>query len=641
MLIKTPHRFIGLTVAALLLSQAAHAGSLSPTLSQLVARFALSPRAAVIRTRRTSPAALAMVFSAHVDAGGAVQVYIHYRSGEAPGQAALQALGASGIESALGVTQAWVPIGRLQQVARMHGVTRLGLPAYAIVRGQSLAGPRASTCGSVPSGLDIDAGGIAAENIQALQSAGVTGSGVKVGIISNGVDCMSSSQNQGYLPQNVWTDSSLTGNGSEGVAMLEEIHAAAPGAQLGFCGPNTTVEFITCYDDLAAWGADVIADDLGFPTSFFFNDPTGDAFTQAVGQFAQDNPGISLVTAAGNDSEDYFQADYAPSSATSPIALSPTGYTPEPGGTTGRQYQSVMDIGGESYQTVNVTAASSATVNFLLTWDDPKHGPYDDLDLFLLDANNNILDASTFDQTADATVAPGSASWMPPEEYVQYTNNSGTAQTLKLVVMCYVCDQTQTLLVKLGGTLDAAGSFAHVTAGGLYGQAALDDELTAAAAYLDGKGNNHAHVELFSERGPYVGGDWLNGTSMTWKPDLAAIDGVTVSGAGGFSSPFYGTSAASPNVAAVIALLRSEFAGSNYSAAQWKKLVMAAGNQGRVNTSPPNAIGSGLVDARASAALYQREHSAAHKGGGGGGTIGFATLALLMGLAALARRRGS
>src|SRR5262249_11844981 len=39
------------------------------------------------------------------------------------------------------------------------------------------------------------------------------------------------------------------------------------------------------------------------------------------------------------------------------------------------------------------------------------------------------------------------------------------------------------------------------------------------------------------------------------KPDITAIDGVTVTGAGGFGSPFFGTSAASPHLGGVAALL--------------------------------------------------------------------------------------
>ncbi|HHU85189.1 MAG TPA: S8 family serine peptidase, partial [Peptococcaceae bacterium] len=43
------------------------------------------------------------------------------------------------------------------------------------------------------------------------------------------------------------------------------------------------------------------------------------------------------------------------------------------------------------------------------------------------------------------------------------------------------------------------------------------------------------------------------------KPDVCGIDGVRVTGAGGFSSTFYGTSAAAPHVAAIAALTWAQY----------------------------------------------------------------------------------
>ena len=44
---------------------------------------------------------------------------------------------------------------------------------------------------------------------------------------------------------------------------------------------------------------------------------------------------------------------------------------------------------------------------------------------------------------------------------------------------------------------------------------------------------------------------------MLQKPDFTAADGVSVTGVGGFPSPFFGTSAAAPHAAAIAALLKS------------------------------------------------------------------------------------
>jgi subtilisin family serine protease len=45
------------------------------------------------------------------------------------------------------------------------------------------------------------------------------------------------------------------------------------------------------------------------------------------------------------------------------------------------------------------------------------------------------------------------------------------------------------------------------------------------------------------------------------KPDVTGAAGVAVTGAGGFSNPFYGTSAAAPHIAAIAGLVWSKYPG--------------------------------------------------------------------------------
>ena len=61
----------------------------------------------------------------------------------------------------------------------------------------------------------------------------VTGVGVKVCVLSDGVDSLAASQAAGELPAvDVLPDQA--GDGDEGTAMLEILHDVAPGAELGF-----------------------------------------------------------------------------------------------------------------------------------------------------------------------------------------------------------------------------------------------------------------------------------------------------------------------------------------------------------------------------------------------------------------------
>src|SRR6185295_19282858 len=53
-------------------------------------------------------------------------------------------------------------------------------------------------------------------------------------------------------------------------------------------------------------------------------------------------------------------------------------------------------------------------------------------------------------------------------------------------------------------------------------------------------------MEFFSSHGPTLDG--------RQKPDVSAIDGVSITGAGRFPSTFFGTSAAAPHAAGIAAL---------------------------------------------------------------------------------------
>src|SRR5438045_2944974 len=57
----------------------------------------------------------------------------------------------------------------------------------------------------------------------------------------------------------------------------------------------------------------------------------------------------------------------------------------------------------------------------------------------------------------------------------------------------------------------------------------------------------HSTIEYFSSIGPTVDG--------RQKPDVSGIDGVSITGAGSFENPFFGSSAATPHAAGVAALL--------------------------------------------------------------------------------------
>ena len=84
-----------------------------------------------------------------------------------------------------------------------------------------------------------------------------------------------------------------------------------------------------------------------------------------------------------------------------------------------------------------------------------------------------------------------------------------------------------------------------VPAGGIVGHPAVAGVLATGAIGSDDLG--HDQLEAFSDYG--ASEIYFPTRETREKPELIGIDGVAITGAGGFSTPFYGTSAAAPHVA--------------------------------------------------------------------------------------------
>ena len=195
-------------------------------------------------------------------------------------------------------------------------------------------------------------------------ATGITGQGISVGVISDGDTHISTSQKSGDLPASIVDDpndaGSFKSSGDEGTAMMEIVYDLAPGVkQLGFCGPQSTVDFITCLDDFANnIDANIIVDDLAFPGGAMFSD---DDFTKAVQAFSTTHPNTRLVAATGNDSTAYWQGTWQPmvTNTTTPV-----------NGVTYTQVQNFDTSGGQTpYLTVTVPAGDQ--IAYIVEWNDP------------------------------------------------------------------------------------------------------------------------------------------------------------------------------------------------------------------------------------------------------------------------------
>lgn len=526
---------------------------LSPALRRAVERAragrlgtsAVAPTAPALPGGARRPAESGRRPRLHIDAAGRALVYIHLGCpADATLLARLRSQGAS-IERVRRsdkrtLVQARVPLARLLALSDLPCVSRITLPSYGRPR-----------TGSVTTEGDAI---VRADLVRASPPSGfgLDGSGVKVGVISAGVLGLSNAQASGDLPTVDVLDPGCTSaedpGCAEGTAMLEIVHDLAPGAVLGFYGPTTSLDFCSGVDTLrGTFGADVIVDDLGFFAEPYFEDGT-------VAQCVRDaiSAGVVYVSAAGNDAETHYQGAYVDS---------------------GDGLGSHLISPGNN--TFEVTGSQPIVI---LQWSNPFGASGDDYDLCLAsETPSECASFNTQQSGADDPIEIGSFSCTNGCT-LQVRLVSGNARTLELFV--------------LDGWL-ASGD--RTAADSIFGHPAVPGAIAVAAVNAADPGNDD--VEFFSSRGDAT--IFFPTFEVRPKPDIAGIDGVSVTGAGGFPSPFFGTSAAAPHVAAAAALVLSANPGLDPAAV---KSLLA---QGAVDLPPAGAdqaSGAGRVDAFASVA---------------------------------------
>jgi len=497
-----------------------------------------------------------------VDEDGNIQSYIRVHTFGADKRSQLEAYGAE-IEIAntdVGVIRARIPFTTLEEVAQLSFVSLITPPDYAVTR-----------TGSVTTEGDTIL------NADQLRALGFDGTGVRVGVISDGVDSIAVAQGSGDLPATV-TIQTHAGSGDEGTAMLEIVHDLAPGAVLGFCGPADSLEMVDCVNDLAnVFNADIIVDDLGFFSQAFFED---DYVAQAV-ENAVSN-GVFYTSSAGNDALAHYQGDYVNS------------------GDGSGSHQ----IGAGN----NIFEVTGSSVTVVLQWSNQFDGTAsDDYDLCLQSEDAATCGTSNYIQDG-----AGLDDW--PFEFRQEDCSGGCDFQVRLIN-----GNAQTLeLFVLNGVLDNADD--QVAADSIFGHPAVPGAMAAAAIDASDPGNDD--IEPFSSRGPST--IFFPSQEIRQKPDVSAIDGVTVTGAGGFPSPFYGTSASAPHVAGVAALLMS--GGRTASAVRFALRQTAAdlGAAGRDTT-----YGYGRIDALAANAFLEGliQFNLQVDDDGGGGSDNFCFIA--------------
>jgi subtilisin family serine protease len=157
---------------------------------------------------------------------------------------------------------------------------------------------------------DVVSEGVAVHHADGLHGQGITGLGVKVGVL----DCGGFSGYQVLLGTelpaqiSLWTGGAdPVGSSVHGTACAEVVHDMAPGAELYFAHDHTEAEFYVAVDWLIAQEVDIISYSCSW-TGPFPGDGRGDPYNP-VNQKVSDAraAGVLFVTSAGNsaDGENY------------------------------------------------------------------------------------------------------------------------------------------------------------------------------------------------------------------------------------------------------------------------------------------------------------------------------------------------
>jgi hypothetical protein len=542
--------------------------------------------------------------------------------------------------------QARVPVSLLQAVSQIPVVNAIRLPTYARRR-----------TGAVTSEGDVI---LYADNVRSQLV--LDGTGVRVGVVSDGLKgtfatgcttCAGASPGPmatgdlptatgvrnasgvltsvsgGIVARSFQSNGDLEGlppaspvcadpgAGAEGTALLEIVHDLAPGAKLSFANGDTDLAFAQAVSFLAA-SNDVVLDDIGF-----YGEPyDGTSMVSSNTAAALNNPANPIrayFTAVGNDADEHYDAPYTDSGI--------DGTTVNGIGSIGHLHlfqrsadtTDVLGLGAQPYNVVQLP--QNGEVAIFLSWDDPFGASGNNYDLYLVQQSTGRVVASSAD------VQSGT---QDPVEFIDYVNPG--AQDYFRIVVQNVRDAARPTRLHLfsfqpqcaaagpavlappaqdkhnfntasrsvSAEGDAGGSPVSVVAVGAIcsasaGAAASFPSSAPDQSCLD---TAHATPEFFSSRGPTLDG--------RVKPDIAAIDGVSVTGAGGFSTPFFGTSAAAPHMGAIAALLlqgapcllnRAGSAIDPASARTTLRNALLGHAIGLGGPVPDNTVGVGRIDA--------------------------------------------
>jgi hypothetical protein len=350
--------------------------------------------------------------------------------------------------------------------------------------------------------------GVHATGADAWQAAGITGKGVRVGIIDTGFldDARllgtATVTARSFRADGLIADSPATADTVHGTACAEIVHEMAPDAALYLAATDTTGSFLAAMQWLITDAhVAIITTSLGFYGDY----PTDGSSELARAVDAAKAAGVFFVKSAGNFADKHYGATF--------IDTDGDGFHDFPGGT------------AKNGMTVRLTGDP---FEIFLNWDDWQR-PHVNYDLFLMNSAGREAARSDTDQARTGK---------RPVEHIMGILPAGT-YTLKVKKVNARDPNLPLNLIIRGGTPEQTTPEGSITVPG-------DARGAVAVAAVNVRTNG---VEPFSSHGPTLDG--------RAKPEIGAPDNVMSRAYASVGvTTFLGTSAAAPHLGGAAALYK-------------------------------------------------------------------------------------
>ncbi len=482
----------------------------------------------------------------HAGAPGAIQIASYSNLGDGSLLAqTLKNLGSTDLSRHGHEIDAMIPIANLGRLAKLRTLR------FATI-----------TSATTSVGAVTTQGDSAIATAAARATYGLTGAGVKIGILSDSfndaglVDTYATDVASGDLPSGVQILAEDPSVGTdEGRAMAQIIYDEAPSATFAFAtavgGQATMAANIT---SLVNAGCKIIVDDYEYLNEPFFED--GVVAQAAESAIAR---GVTFISAAGNTGSDSYASTWQSANTYSAGAIPSAAGAPLFYGGTSFNFGTASALNDMN----SFTLAPGQSIHMSLQWDSPYYsvsggsGSQNSVDAYVLNSTGTQIIAGAVNQDVGHD----------PIQLFTYTNNGNTAQTYNLMLINevgavpgyikyidFAGQATNWAYAENSGTI-----FGHVNAGGV--------DAIGAAYYANtpAYGVSPPVLEPTSSTGGTpiffdTSGNRLATAVNRQTPNLVAADGVYTTffgttAPGNLYPSFYGTSAAAAGAAGAAALL--------------------------------------------------------------------------------------